>query len=108
MSRNAAAESKFERRTGAACPLGVSVVESSLCRPINDVYSHGCVDYLWKGAQLAGPFKAYVGHSQIETLVWYSAYPTVSTVNVITNSEVRRSLFKPLVSCEIDSLLQNL
>jgi hypothetical protein len=27
-------------------PLGVSVVESSVCRPVNDVYGHGCVDYL--------------------------------------------------------------
>jgi hypothetical protein len=64
--------------------------------------------YFWKGAQVERPFKAYVRHSQIETLVWYGAYPTVSTVNVNTNSEVRRSLFKPPVSCEIDSLLQNL
>jgi hypothetical protein len=64
--------------------------------------------YFWKGAQVERPFKAYVRHSQIETLVWYGAYPTVSTVNVNTNTEVRRSLFKPPVSCEIDSLLQNL
>jgi hypothetical protein len=64
--------------------------------------------YLWKGAQVERPFKAYVRHSQIETIVWYSAYPTVSTVNVNTNSEVRRSLFKPPVSREIDALLQNL
>jgi len=64
--------------------------------------------YFWKGAQVAQPFKAYVRHSQIETLVWYSAYPTVSTVNVNTNTEVRRSLFKPPVSCEIDAVLQNL
>jgi hypothetical protein len=64
--------------------------------------------YLWKGAQVERPFKAYVRHSQIETLAWYSAYPTVSTVNVNTNSEVRRSLFRPPVSCEIDALLQHL
>jgi hypothetical protein len=64
--------------------------------------------YLWKGAQVARPFKAYVRHSQIETIVWYSAYPTVSTVNVNTNTEVTQSLFKPPVSFEIDSLLQNL
>ena len=64
--------------------------------------------YLWKGAQVARPFKAYVRHSQIETIVWYSAYPTVSTVNVNTNTEVRRLLLKPPVSSEIDALLQNL
>ena len=57
---------------------------------------------------MARPFKAYVRHSQIETIVWYSAYPTVSTVNVNTNTEVTQSLFKPPVSFEIDSLLQNL
>jgi hypothetical protein len=57
---------------------------------------------------VARPFKAYVRHSQIETIVWYSAYPTVSTVNVNTNTEVTQSLFKPPVSFEIDSLLQNL
>ena len=64
--------------------------------------------YFWKGAQAEQPFKAYVRHSQIETLAWYSAYPTVSTVNVNTNAGVRQSLFMPLVSCEIDALLQEL
>jgi hypothetical protein len=64
--------------------------------------------YFWKGAQVERPFKAYVRHSQIETLAWYSAYPTVFTVNVNTNTEVMRSLFKSSASCEIDSLLQNL
>jgi hypothetical protein len=64
--------------------------------------------YFWKGAQVERPFKAYVRHSQIETIVWYSAYPTAATVNVNANTEVRRSLFKPPVSCEIDALLHNL
>jgi hypothetical protein len=64
--------------------------------------------YFWKGAQVERPFKAYVRQSQIETIVWYSAYPVPATVNINTNTNVRQSLFKPLTSCEIDSLLQNL
>ena len=63
----------------------------------------------WKGAQQERPFKAYVRQSQIETLVWYSAYPTLSTVNINTFNDIRQSLFKPLDACDIDdSLLQHL
>jgi hypothetical protein len=62
----------------------------------------------WKGAQQERPFKAYVRQSQIETLVWYSAYPALSTVNINTFNNIRQSLFKPLDACEIDSLLQHL
>jgi hypothetical protein len=45
----------------------------------------------WKGAQLERPFKAYVRQSQIETIVWYSAYPSLATVNIntFTNISVR-------------------
>ena len=32
---------------------------------------------LWRGAQAEKPFKAYVRQSQVETIVWYSAYPTL-------------------------------
>jgi hypothetical protein len=62
----------------------------------------------WKGAQQERPFKAYVRQSQIETLVWYSAYPTLGTVNINTFTKIRQSLFKPLDACEVDSLLQHL
>jgi uncharacterized membrane protein YciS (DUF1049 family) len=64
--------------------------------------------YFWKGAQAERPFKAYVRQSQIETIVWYSAYPVPATFNINTNTDVRQSLFKPLASCEIDLFLQNL
>ena len=64
--------------------------------------------YFWKGAQVARPFKAYVRQSQVETLVWYSAYPKPATININTNTNVRQSLFKTLTSCEIDSLFQKL
>lgn len=63
----------------------------------------------WKGAQQERPFKAYVRQSQIETLVWYSAYPILSTVNINTFNDIRQSLFKPLDACDVDdSLLQHL
>ena len=64
--------------------------------------------YFWKGAQVERPFKAYVRQSQIETIVWYSAYPKHATVNINTRTDLRQSLFRSLASCEVDSLLQNL
>ncbi len=64
--------------------------------------------YFWKGAQVERPFKAYVRQSQVETLVWYSAYPKPATININTNTNVRQSLFKTLTSCEIDSLFGKL
>jgi hypothetical protein len=64
--------------------------------------------YFWRGAQVARPFKAYVRQSQIETLVWYSAYRTLSIININTNTDIRQALFKPLSSSEIDAIVQNL
>jgi hypothetical protein len=63
--------------------------------------------YFWKGAQAEQPFKAYVRQSQIETIVWYSAYPTLSIININTSTDLRQALFKPLASCELDSVLLN-
>jgi hypothetical protein len=64
--------------------------------------------YFWKGAQAEQPFKAYVRESQIETIVWYSAYPTLSVVNINTSTAARQSLSKPLAPYEIDAVVQNL
>ncbi len=64
--------------------------------------------YFWKGAQAEQPFKAYVRESQIETIAWYSAYPTLSVVNINTSTAARQSLSKPLAACEIDTVVQNL
>lgn len=64
--------------------------------------------YFWKGAQAEQPFKAYVRESQVETIVWYSAYPTLSVVNINTSTAARQSLSKPLAACEIDAVIQNL
>jgi len=64
--------------------------------------------YFWKGAQAELPFKAYVRESQIETIAWYSAYPTMSVVNINTSTAARQSLSKPLAACEIEAVVQNL
>lgn len=62
----------------------------------------------WKGAQAEQPFKAYVRQSQIETIVWYGAYPALSVVNINANTELRQTLFRPLGYGEIDTIFQNL
>ena len=60
--------------------------------------------YLWRGAENERPFKAYVRESQIETLVWYSAYPRLTIININTNTALRQALFKPLEPFELDSV----
>jgi hypothetical protein len=62
----------------------------------------------WRGAQAERPFKDYVRQSQIETIAWYSAYPTLSVVNINTTSELRQLLCKPLTAPKIDAIVQNL
>jgi hypothetical protein len=63
---------------------------------------------LWKGAQAEKPFKAYVRQSQVETIVWYSAYPTLSITNINANTNLRQSLFKAHASSELDAFFQKL
>jgi hypothetical protein len=63
---------------------------------------------LWKGAQAEKPFKAYVRQSQVETIVWYSAYPTLSITNINNNTRLRQSLFKAHASSELDAFFQKL
>jgi hypothetical protein len=64
--------------------------------------------YFWMGAQAEKPFKAYVRESQIETIAWYSAYPTLSVMNINTSTAARQSLSKPLAACEVDAVVQTL
>jgi len=64
--------------------------------------------YVWQGAQAERPFKAYVRRSQIETLVWYSAHPTLSIKNINTNTDIRQALFKPAAPCGLDGMFQHL
>jgi hypothetical protein len=60
--------------------------------------------YLWGGAENERPFKAYVRQSQIETIVWYSAYPTLTTQNINATTDLREALFQPLSSDELDTV----
>lgn len=64
--------------------------------------------YFWQGAQAERPFKAYVRESQIETIVWYSAYPSLSVVNINTSTAVRQSLSGPLAPSGVDAIVQSL
>jgi len=64
--------------------------------------------HFWQGAQAERPFKAYVRESQIETIVWYSAYPSLSVVNINTSTAVRQSLSRPLAPSGVDAIVQNL
>ena len=64
--------------------------------------------FFWRGAQAERPFKAYVRESQIETVAWYGAYPTLSVININDNSQLRQSLGKPLSSSQIDTVFENL
>ncbi|MEW6645448.1 MAG: hypothetical protein AB1586_33465 [Pseudomonadota bacterium] len=64
--------------------------------------------FFWRGAQAEQPFKAYVRQSQIETLVWYSAFPTLSVINVNANTALRQSLSQELTPSEADAVFQRL
>jgi hypothetical protein len=59
----------------------------------------------WQGAQAEQPFKAYVRQSQLETIVWYSAYPTLSVVNINANSEIRQALASQSSTSGHDAIL---
>ncbi|MDX2204211.1 MAG: hypothetical protein NW223_15780 [Hyphomicrobiaceae bacterium] len=61
-----------------------------------------------RGAQSEGPFKRYVRASQLETLAWYGAYHTLSIRGINTSSGIRRQLFQPLESHEVDALVSDL
>jgi hypothetical protein len=62
----------------------------------------------WKGARHERPFKEIVRTSQQKTLVWYSAYPSLSGTNIITNGAIRKGLFQNLDTAALDALAQRL
>lgn len=62
----------------------------------------------WKGAQNERAFKAYVRHSQIETLVWYGAYPDLDIVAVNRATALRCGLFESNTMDRCDAILQDL
>jgi hypothetical protein len=64
--------------------------------------------YFWQGAQDEPAFKTYVRQSQIETIVWYGAYPDLSIANINMNTELRQSLFAQLSTCDLDRIINRL
>jgi hypothetical protein len=54
-----------------------------------------------EGAADEQPFKWVARVSQIETQVWYSAYPNLTTKNILNNREIHRGLFGELSDAEI-------
>ncbi len=63
---------------------------------------------LWNGAENEKQFKAYIRNSQVETLVWYGAYPDLSVSNINNNSALRDSLFEDLTTAQMDELVSRL
>jgi len=63
---------------------------------------------MWQGARDERAFKEVVRTSQVETLVWYSAYPFLSGINILTNRSIRDSLFSDLDTKSLDELAQRI
>lgn len=49
-----------------------------------------------EGASNEQPFKAAARRRQVASLVWYSAYPSLTNKNIMNNKAIRKELFKPL------------
>jgi hypothetical protein len=48
------------------------------------------------GSRDRAAFKSFVRNSQLETLVWYRAYPQLTLLNVNRNSAIRDGLFRQM------------
>jgi hypothetical protein len=60
------------------------------------------------GAAHEQAFKSYARDTQVLTNVWYSAYKTLTVLNIISNSEVRRGLSATMTSEEVALWLRRL
>lgn len=47
---------------------------------------------LWRGARDEERFKNWTRHNQLETQIWYSAYPSLSVQNINDNTKLRAGL----------------
>ncbi len=63
---------------------------------------------LWQGAENSHQFKSYIRASQVETLVWYSAYPNLGISNINNNTDLRNSLFEKLSTAQLEELAARL
>src|SRR5262249_46983371 len=48
-----------------------------------------------EGATQERMFKVYARNSQLETLVWYQAYPNLTTINIENNTRITEGLVNP-------------
>jgi hypothetical protein len=62
----------------------------------------------WRGAQDEKPFKAFVRHSQVETLVWYGAYADLDVVAINRATGHRKRLFAKNTMDACDETLRDL
>ena len=63
---------------------------------------------LWDGAENSHQFKSYIRASQVETLVWYCAYPDLGIANINNNTDLRNSLFENLSTAQLEELAARL
>jgi hypothetical protein len=83
-----------------------AIWSNTLVKAVGQPFAFPRTQFLfWRGAQAEQPFKAYVRQSQVETIVWYGAYPTLSVVNINADTRFRQSLPLPLSTSEIDSIV---
>lgn len=61
-----------------------------------------------EGAADEQPFKWVARVSQIETQVWYSAYPNLTVKNILNNREIHRGLFGEMSDAKIGKWLKRL
>ena len=61
-----------------------------------------------EGARHSADFKAWVRQQQIETQVWYSAYPSLTVKNINQNTALREGIGQDLSGDSLHAWLQNL
>ncbi len=63
---------------------------------------------IFEGAQDELAFKNYIRNHQLQTQVWYSAYPQLTAVNINNNQAIRAGLFGQMSEQEAEAWLQRL
>jgi len=61
---------------------------------------------LWQGCRDEQEFKYYLRRHQIPTQVWFSAYPTLTALNITNNAKIRAGLAGSIDSEEVRRWLQ--
>ncbi len=78
---------------------------------LNAVFSNG-VDYpktnwlIFDGAKDEQAFKDYIRVHQIPTQVWYSAYDSLTAINIANNAKIRAGLYRNMSETEAEEWLR--